>query len=87
MADEMYPETEARESEEVREDGVETTLVPKSMFPKASVGETIRVKVVATLEDELEVQATKSKSEKEEEDSEDKDGETMESRMAVGFGE
>lgn len=85
MPDEMYPETEARESEEVREDGVETTLVPKSMFPKASAGDTIRVKVVATLEDELEVQATKSKSEKE--DSEDKEGGTMESRMAVGFGD
>lgn len=83
MPDEMYPEDAPAEKEVVREEGVETTLVPKSMFPKAKVGETIRVKVVAALEDELEVEATKG----EKSDHEDMEGETMESRMAVGFGE
>ncbi len=84
MADEMYPEAEVAETEEVRDDGVETTLVPKSMFPKAQVGETIKVKVVAALEDELEVEATKA----DEADHEMKPkGDDMESRMTAAMGD
>lgn len=50
------------------EDGAPTSLLPKSMFPKAKVGDTIRVKVVAALEEELEVEGLESKD-----DDKDKD--------------
>ena len=55
-----YPESDAPVMEQERSDEAETTLLPKSMFADAKVGDVIRVKVIASLEDELEVEKSGS---------------------------
>ena len=77
-----YPESPAPESpESERNNEAETTLLPKSMFANAKVGDVIKVKVVAALDDELEVEHA---GEEKKEASEKKDGldDEMESFMA-----
>lgn len=59
-----YPESEEPKMEG-EDDGAITTLIPKSMFGDAKVGDVVRVKIVASLEDELEVEPVSGEEKKE----------------------
>lgn len=64
MTDE-YPESPEPKMEG-EETGAITTLIPKSMFGDAKVGDIVRVKIVASMEGELEVEPVSGEEKKEE---------------------
>lgn len=73
MADEMYPAAESPDSSEKEDDGQETALLPKSLFPDKAlkVGSECKIRVESIHDDEVEVSYVSHKEGKEEKKEDD----------------